>query len=471
MDRHRLATVGMCAVLLVLAGGLRFYRLGAAPFHVDELATQAEVDVLMRGFRDADDTQISRLPRLIPLSHLVHALGYQCFGTDEFGSRVMMAILGTLSPLLIFLGLPASLGRAQSFIAALLVALWPEHIYYSQDNRFYITSHLVASLCMVAGAQAIARRSLPWAIGTGVLGVAAVFTHIVLILLLAGFLAAVLVTACVARDRALLPTLGVGVVCALVVAAIFLGYQRPVLGQWNAGPLITYTSLRGLGNSLFHLGWPIAVLAGFGSVLALMHRDEQDCYWLVWASFWAGSAVIMPYLVPYTPNYNFPLAFGFIILAAKGIHRVYHALMPQSRVAAIAWVALACLLNFPSLVSHYVDGSCSNYREAAHCVRSRMQPSDALFAAAVDLMQYYLPEGPTPEAMPPYAPERAIASLRQRLDTYDRVWVVFSYGRATPPHALLQWLRANGTHELGWCLTRFDSFQYTTDVFLLTRRR
>lgn len=105
--------IALILVLAVLAGGLRFFRLGAWSFGNDETATLYEgralfqPEALYLGPAQMDYAlagQIASLPRIIPLGYVVNQLDYALFGEDEFGTRVMMAVLGTLSVVVVFIG-------------------------------------------------------------------------------------------------------------------------------------------------------------------------------------------------------------------------------------------------------------------------------------------------------------------------------------------------------------------------------
>src|SRR5262249_32791328 len=136
-------------------------------------------------------SQRDRLPRLIPLGYYVHYLDYQLFGRDEFGSRVLMAILGTASVAILFLALDTTLGRPTALAAAILMALWPEHLFQSQQTRFYITAQFFALLSMVAGAHALSRRSALLTFLACLAALAAILSHTLQGLLLPGLLLAV----------------------------------------------------------------------------------------------------------------------------------------------------------------------------------------------------------------------------------------------------------------------------------------
>ena len=139
------------------------------------------------------------------MTYFLHDLGYRCFGRDEFGSRVLPALLGMVQVVLVFLLLTGPLGQPTALATALLIALWPEHIHRSQENRFYMTACLTASLCMLAGAQAVYRRSLSWYGLAGLLAGVAVFTHTLLAVLwgglFLGYFAAAYITADVQLRR------------------------------------------------------------------------------------------------------------------------------------------------------------------------------------------------------------------------------------------------------------------------------
>src|SRR5271154_4018975 len=97
--------------LAVLAGGLRFIRLGSWPFRGDELAMLQEGTSWLDAEPLDPSSQAYRLPRLIPLSYGFYSLGYKLFGPDELGARICPALLGTLFVVIVFVLLDQSLGR------------------------------------------------------------------------------------------------------------------------------------------------------------------------------------------------------------------------------------------------------------------------------------------------------------------------------------------------------------------------
>jgi hypothetical protein len=459
----RRTTLFLILALGVLAGGLRFCRLGDWPFHGDELPTLQETASLFGEIDVPSDSQSARLPRLVPLSYTLHYLGYQLFGRDEFGSRVLIALLGTLNVLIVFIGLDRPLGRIPALATALLMALWPEHLFRSQENRFYMIASVCASLCMVLGAQAVYRRSLGVAAAASLAAIAAVLAHTLQGLLLGGLFTAFLAAAWVARDRRLGRLVVVSL--AALVPALFLlvWHVLPLARSWNNGEQWGFGNLHSIMASISQLGWPITLLTLLGIIGACKRRGEQDSYWLAWAGLWASATLVLPFCVQYHPGYIFPLTLGALVLAGRAVAQIYEALQRQNVVAARAWLGLAVLLNLPGLVSHYVDGSCFDFRTSAHYVSAHWQPGDRVATASPTLLKHYLADGIEPLPVKGTDP---VPKLRQLARDPGRLWIVFPSARSGKPEALREWLGRNCSQRLMLCKNRFDYYQNVTEVFL-----
>jgi hypothetical protein len=450
-------------VLMAIAGALRFYKLGDWPFAGDETATLAEEQSLFLHGDAPQDTQIYRLPRAIPLSHLFHHIGNSLAGLDEFGSRMMMAVLGTLSVGLVFLMLDALRGRVAAIATSLLVALWPEHILYSQQARFYIVAAFFAYLCILIGAFAAQRRSTLLCLLLGVSGFAAMLSHTLMGVLLpitfAGIFAAAVADRRPLPKNALLVFLG----SVIAVGIFFQFYLRPLLSGWNTGATWGYGVLHSTLASVNMVGWPVVLLAALGFLVLLHERNGQNWYWITCTLGWAAAGVVFPLVVAHHPEYVFPLAISAVVLAGCAIAAVYEALRSRSLLIAVAWVGLACLGNLPSLASHYLDGSRPDMRTAAQYVKNHWQPGDRVTGFSVGLFCYYAPGCEPAIALPP---TQAAPKLAELADGKGRLWVVVQSGRSGLPEDLRKWLGTRCSHELKVRRTRFDYADNCVDVFL-----
>ena len=99
-------------LLVAAAGVMRFYRLGEWTFGFDEFFTPIETKAFMgdapipekflKGEKE-EDSPLLRLPKMLPVSYFIHWVDYRLFGEDEFGSRVLMAAIGSLGVGVVFL--------------------------------------------------------------------------------------------------------------------------------------------------------------------------------------------------------------------------------------------------------------------------------------------------------------------------------------------------------------------------------
>jgi uncharacterized membrane protein len=118
-----------------LAAALRLYQLGVKSFWWDEcftytVAASLPLDVAWQAMiEDANKP---------PLYYLFMQLWRMLAGTSEYAFRFPSAAFGLLTvPIIYRLGRRLG-GRAIGMIAALLLAVCPFHIWYSQDARMHM---------------------------------------------------------------------------------------------------------------------------------------------------------------------------------------------------------------------------------------------------------------------------------------------------------------------------------------------
>jgi hypothetical protein len=456
--------------LSLAALGSRFFRLGAWPFFGDEMATFLEADSLFRGETGRFDEQIDKLPRMIPLGHAIHYAGYQLFGRDEFGSRVSVALLGAALVVLPFVCLDGPFSRVTALAAALLVLASPEHVFRSQENRFYTPAALFTGLCMLLGARAVNRGSTRLTALAAFAALAALLTHTLQGLALPGLFAATLLADRAARRRLAWARLAVVAAAGLAGSIFALWYLLPLARGWNAGQGWGTGSLSGLLMSVTQVGWPVVLLAGVGGLGVWRRQNEQGWYWLTWAALWAAASVILPRFVVYHAAYVFPLALGVIVLAGLGVGTIFDALRERSPAMAGGWLAAAACFNVPGLLSHYSDGTRWDYRTPAAHIARRWQPGDRVAAMCASTLQHYLgardagqPAPPWVARLPVWDPLRDLTKLAPR---DDRLWIVLTSERTGLDPGLRQWLGRYCTEELEVRRARYDHRQHVVEVFL-----
>ena len=456
-------TLLLTAALAVIAAGLRFWHLGDWPFANDETATFQEADALFSPSPGEADSQIGRLPRMVPLAHATHYLGYSLFGRDEFGSRALPALLGVAQVCLLFLGLRPLLGLPAALAAGLMAALWPEHLFQSQQNRFYMPACFTATAALLAGGYAVRRHSPALTALTCVLGFVAVLALTLNGLLFPGLVVGVGAAAVAARRPLPWRMLAVACLGAACAAVFYVGYVKPLQGQWNAGEAWGYSPLRGLLGAVQLVGLPWLLLAPAGGLLLLRRDPEQGGYWLTWAAVWAVGVVVLPKFVVYHPSYAFPLAVSVVVLSGYAVGAVFERLRAESPLAATAWFAGALALCLPALASYYQDGGRPDYRTPARFIAAHWHEGDRVVAVSPGLLSPY---APFPLHAAPLTPGDPLPDLKKLSPREGRTWVVLPRGRSGHPEELRRWLDHHCVRELEVRRGRFDYPEFAVDVYL-----
>jgi hypothetical protein len=451
--------------LAVLAGGLRFYRLGAWPFFGDELATFNEAQYFTDASPDSENSQVARISQLIPVSYLIHQADYAVFGRDEFGSRALMALLGTALVVIVFLGLVSPLGFPAALASSLLLAVWPEHIYQSQQHRFYMTAAFFSSLAMLTGAWAVQRRSLALTVCACLAAFAAILSHTLQGVVLAGLFAGFLSAAWSGRQPLPWARLNVVVVAGVLAGCFMLFFLLPRISGWNSGEGWGASPFHSLLASIYELGWPVALLAGLGAISVIRSRDGQGYYWLAWAGVWAMASVVFPLIVVYHSAYVFPLTLGAIVLAGYAAAQIYGHLRRQSLLLAGTWFAVVAALNLPSLMSHYSDGSRHDYRQAAQFIDKHWQRGDQVAAVAPGALRRYADVCQDAISLRTWDP---LPDLKELSLTPRRLWIVIPSDRPGKPEPLRRWLGLNCSQQLEIRARRYDYRENIVEVYLYT---
>lgn len=164
MSRRTIYTlVGLTA----LAALVRFSTLDLQSFHHDEAVTAGQVLDPNLGTTLGQVADGERSP---PLYYVLAWAWSTLFGTGEVGLRSLSALIGTLMVPAAFFGGRALSGDRVGLAAALLFALNPYLVWYSQEARSYILMALFATVAigsLAAHARGGDRRAVwVWAIAS-----------------------------------------------------------------------------------------------------------------------------------------------------------------------------------------------------------------------------------------------------------------------------------------------------------------
>ncbi|MDR2116116.1 MAG: glycosyltransferase family 39 protein [Planctomycetaceae bacterium] len=481
-------------LLLVLAGFLRFYKLGEWSFGFDELFTTLEAKILFgeasvpaeylrNGTVKPEDTQYYRLPRLLCGSYAVHRLDYELFGEDEWGSRVLPAILGTLSVGVIFLLAQPLIGFAGAIILALLVMLLPEHILHCQCNRFYIQSFFLISAVMLLGGRVAVQRSSATALWLGLFATLMVLSNSFGGIMWGGVLLAILVNIlCSKKSGEPLFTsktrnvLLILTMWSVILFGIFVFHIIPLAAGWNAGSVWGYTTLHAVMAFVNTLGWSLSLLALLGIGMILFNfRNNNNSYWLVLILVSGISILLLPFKIVYNPFYGFLFSFPFLVAAAIFVREVYRLLLESSlpfrSLIAVVWVAVALFQNFPSLYSYYQDGNRADQRAAFQFVAEHWEDGDCLTGTQMGTAQYYIPNNTPRIPLRSFNTAEKLQTIYENeIDDGNRLWIVLPSWREGLDFELRQWLCQHALLQASFSKKRFDYIENNLDVFLVPKK-
>jgi hypothetical protein len=173
-SRRRLVTAGFLVLILALAFGLRFYRLGAQSLWNDEgtsvaLAQRDLVSIAQDAARDIHP----------PLYYWLLSGWMRLTGTSEAAVRSLSAFLGVMLVALTF-GLGRRLaGHWIGLAAAFVAAVYPFQVYYAQEARMYMLLAVLTAGSMLALALLVdrARPAIAAYVALVLLEAAGLYTH------------------------------------------------------------------------------------------------------------------------------------------------------------------------------------------------------------------------------------------------------------------------------------------------------
>lgn len=172
MRGNDLRRLGIPVGLVLLAGVVRFATLRQS-YEFDEAVTVT----LLRMHSGAMLAAIPGSESTPPLYYVLAWGWTHLFGTGEAGLRSLSALIGTLLVAVLFVLTARFFSRRAAIVVALLAAVNPFLVWYSQEARAYALLALLTTVSLGLFAQALARPSRRVLTGWGVVSAAALATH------------------------------------------------------------------------------------------------------------------------------------------------------------------------------------------------------------------------------------------------------------------------------------------------------
>jgi uncharacterized membrane protein len=437
---HAVAHAPWILLAVSLATALRVFRLGRNSLWVDELASLQVASVPFALIPEAALRGNAFEPPIY--FWLLHA-SMAMFGTSEAALRALSVLAGVLTvPLVWLLVRELSEDKRSASFAALLLALNPLHLWYSQEARPYSLMLLFAAASLLCLCLAMRGRGALWA-GYTVFGALAILTH------LTGIVVPVIGAGLVLLQERRAGLAGKFVAFSAGMGMLILPFLLALANSIEPGstgsppraltgleaPYSVFTYLAGysLGPSVREIqnfGWQVAVerhpvqtlIAGvsLAVILVLVLRVPRASMMPL------GILLIVPLAVPilgsaatskaFNVRYTLPALIGFVGLMGVAVA----ALRPRARgatFAALLAVSLWADAQWFFLPRYGKEDS----RAAVGCLAERGLPGATVAVAPrymKGVLEYYAGRAGYPmEVVGVSAPEQVVASRASALLT------------------------------------------------------
>lgn len=368
--------------------------LAAAALRLPFLAGYSIDDDEFYTLRNAEDLLATPTPPAVlsfPATFAATRGLIELFGAGPFALRLVPVLCGIGAVLALYRCGRRLVGERAAVAAALLLAVWPWHHYFSGLARYYAPLFLVAILaldavhraCSDGGARAIGRAAgallLAYAVHpTGPLAAAGAAAPLLARGLRGG----------ATRRRALAIA---GVLAAIAAAVAFSPLARPVVAVVSGSAGSGYAFVPFVFGLAFNVAPAVLLLALLGAAAAFSERRPELSYLLAAALLpIAALAGLTLVGVEAQQRYAMPAMPALLLLAGLGAERVAAAAAASGRAARVAAVAALAVPFLPSLASNLLDGNRHPYRAAAEVVRARHVRGDMLLSEAHGLLGHYL---------------------------------------------------------------------------------
>jgi mannosyltransferase len=386
-------------LITLFAAVLRFYKLGAWSFWIDEIFT---INHAVAHF-STPELILDHIPparNWVPVSVILTAQVLNNWGVNEWSARLVSAIIGIFTIPILYVPVKKIFGSRVALIAMLLLAVSPWHIFWSQNARFYTALMLFYSLALFAFHFGLERNRPHYFVAFYILFYLALSERLIAVILMPVIAVYLLLLWLLPFEKP--PGLNVRNIMILAAPVIaFLLYEIYLLAA--TGDFMFASDLELLAPPIdspirlltviaFSIGVPLLCLAFFSGVDLALKRDRAGLFFLI--------AAILPPVVIAAANpivfiverYAFVSLLFWIVLAACGIKTLFAMTGRHGILLAVGvlFVLLADAAKDNLLYYQINHGNRLEWREAVGYVRERMEDGDVIISTRAPLAEYYL---------------------------------------------------------------------------------
>jgi mannosyltransferase len=390
----------LLTAVTLLALALRFYRLGEWSLWIDEIFTIGRIQA---HYYDLETTLRNLPPRFnwFPVSLLLTSGALRLWGVSEWSVRLVPAIIGVLSIPVLYLPIRRIFGTGVALFSALLLAVSPWHIMWSQNGRFYTTLMLLYTLALFAFYYGLERDRPAYLLAGLALFYLALSERIIAVFLLpviAAYLVLLLIfhfpTPGGLNLRNVL-ILAIPVIGGLLIEAHslltngYLSFLRAIdifVGHVNISPV------RLLAGIIWRIGIATVVLGSLAGFYFSLKKRRAELFVLLAAVI---PVVMLLAAAPFfftVDRYVFITLPFWFILCALLVRSLSDRLEGWEKLWSAGVLLLLIALSMGENWLYFFDqnGGRPQWREALAYVGERKSPGDPVYVTSPQVGRYYL---------------------------------------------------------------------------------
>lgn len=456
-------------VILLLATGVRFHKLGAQSLWNDEGNSYVQATRSFAAIADHASRDIHP-----PGYYWLLALWMKLAGETEFALRALSAFASVLSVAFTYALGARIFGRLAGLTAALFVALNTFSIYYAQETRMYALLALWAGVSMWLFVEFIRCPNTRWAIAIGVINAAGLYTQYAFpfVILAQGALFAFWIGADVWNSttgirvgrerqysiprstRACILYFAVANTLTVLLFSPWISTAWQQISTWpNTGHPID--SMDAITRIIADFAYGITAASGttvmvvyflaFGLLVLPQSREREWWRTMVptsWVIMTVGVFLVLGLFRDANLKLLLPAQIAFALWMGRGVSILSHIQPRRSDLYVLRVVPkTAAVLGSFALVAGMWDGlhvlyddpnyQRDDYRAIVTTIQTDLRSGDAIVLAAPnqqEVFRYYFSDNTPVYALPPGLGGDDTATLsqtRQVIEDHDRVFAVF----------------------------------------------
>jgi mannosyltransferase len=388
-------------LITILAAALRFYKLGAWSFWIDEIFT---INHAVRHFGNIG-LLLDHIPparNWVPMSVILTAQVLNLLGINEWSARLVSVVIGVFTIPMLYFPLRKIFGNQVMLIALLLLAISPWHIFWSQNARFYTSLLLLSTLALFAFFYIIEHDRPVFLLLFYVLLYLASSERLTVFLIVPvifGYIFSLWVLPIekpkgLNRKTVLLSVLPL-ILFALheVCRSAFLGSSLTISildtfsGQPNTTPLRLTLSI------IYRISVPVFILGLFGGIYTITTKQRAGLFVFISATLPVLLLIVLSMFMFTVDRYIFITLLPWLILCAMAVKELF---FQAKRFAVLLPFGVLMIFLFSSMSDIYLyyqfqNGNRPNWKDAYGYVERNIESGDIVYTTGFQLGEYYLP--------------------------------------------------------------------------------